>query len=58
MDTTTRLGSKVIIDAKNSEYLYGRWFDGKSEWYPARWHVTGKLWPSHHNHESALDLVL
>ncbi len=55
---TTRLGSKVIIDYANTEYLYGRWFDGRSEWYPMRWHTTGRVWPSYQNHTSALDLIV
>lgn len=46
METTTRLNSRVIIDAEDDKYLYGRWNDNEDVWYPCRWTVGGFLWDS------------
>jgi len=56
METTTRYGSRVIIDAKDDYYLYGRWYDGESEWFPTRWHKDGKF-PAVSGVSCGLDLV-
>ena len=55
METSTRLGSRVVIDVITPTTLYGRWFDGVSEWYPYKWNAEGKVWSG--DRVCSLDIV-
>ena len=55
METSTRLGSRVIVDVTTPIALYGRWYDGVSEWFPTKWNAEGKLWDG--SRVCSLDIV-
>ena len=55
METTTRLGSRVVIDESTKDVLYGRWFDGVNTWYSCKWNSDGKIHEG--DYRCSLDLV-